>query len=232
MSDDFDFDKYWLRVFSMCLEDIAGNDIKQTILEGSEEISTESTREEVLEWSQKAMNNLDDLVTEDQKYEIMTGCSCQYPRKNLQKYKALYVETNDLALVHSKMKADFEIFLKDNLKLEPRYFNEIIKRDMGMAGRLNGNTIIATKIPKSAYIKEWFEEPDPTKKRAIFCHCPRIRDTLVDPNNKLPEHYCLCGAGFYKGIWEFILDKPVKVEVLESVMEGDEVCKVGIYLTE
>jgi predicted hydrocarbon binding protein len=46
----------------------------------------------------------------------------------------------------------------------------------------------------------------------------------------LPKTYCYCGAGFYKGIWEEILQKPVEVEVLESVLDRGEVCKIAIYL--
>jgi hypothetical protein len=230
MSDDFDFDKYWLRVFSMCVEDYANEEIKNQILLGSEEISSETPRQEVFDWSQQAMKKLDELVDEDQKYEIMTTCSCQYPRSNLQKFKDLYDETKDVRLVHQKMQEYFEIYLKEQMKVEDKYIQEIIKRGMGMAGKFDGKTIIATKIPKSAFIPEWFEETDSNKKRALFCHCPRIRDVLDDPNNELPKEYCLCGAGFYKGIWEFILSVPVKVEVLETVMKGDEVCKIGIYL--
>ncbi len=232
MSDDFDFDKYWLRVFSMCLDDIAGEEVKKKVLEGSENISSDTTRDDVLDWSKGAMEKLDNLVDEEQKYEIMTGCSCQYPRSNLQEFKQLYAETQDLELVHSKMQNQFETFLTETLKLEEKYVKAIIERNMGMAGKLEGNKIIATKIPKSAFVKEWFEETDPDKRRALFCHCPRVRDSLVDPNKSLPEHYCLCGAGFYRGIWEEILQKSVRVEVLETVMQGDEVCKVGIFLPE
>ena len=46
----------------------------------------------------------------------------------------------------------------------------------------------------------------------------------------IPVIYCYCGAGFYTGIWEEILQKPVKVEVLESVLKGDDVCTFAIYL--
>ena len=112
------------------------------------------------------------------------------------------------------------------------YKEEIIKRGMGMAGRLEERTIIATKIPKSAFIKDWFEESDSLKKRAIFCHCPRIREVMDKEENELPIFHCYCGAGFYKVIWEEILQKPVEVEVLETVMNGGEVCKVAIYLPE
>lgn len=47
---------------------------------------------------------------------------------------------------------------------------------------------------------------------------------------KLYPTYCYCGAGFYKGIWEEILKKPVKVEVLKTVMKGDDICQIAIYL--
>ena len=47
---------------------------------------------------------------------------------------------------------------------------------------------------------------------------------------KFPELFCYCGAGFYKGIWEEIIQEEVKVEVLESVLKGDDVCKIAIYL--
>jgi hypothetical protein len=100
---------------------------------------------------------------------------------------------------------------------------------MGLAGKLEGDAIIATKIPKSGYIREYFAEKDIVKKRAIYCHCPRIRDALKTSTEISPT-YCYCGAGYYKGIWEEILQRPVKVELLESVLKGDEACKIAIDL--
>jgi len=72
-------------------------------------------------------------------------------------------------------------------------------------------------------------EPDPEKKRALYCHCPRIRDVLKT-SQTIPPIYCYCGAGFYKGMWEEILQEPVEVELLESVLKGDDVCKVAVHL--
>jgi predicted hydrocarbon binding protein len=56
-----------------------------------------------------------------------------------------------------------------------------------------------------------------------------VRDALSTSETISPT-YCYCGAGFYKGIWEEILQEPVAVEVLESVVQGDEVCKIAVYL--
>jgi hypothetical protein len=92
-----------------------------------------------------------------------------------------------------------------------------------------GDTIIATKIPKSGYLVEYMRETDPKTKRQYYCHCPRIRDALKSGAAISPT-YCYCGAGFYRGIWEEILGRPVQVELLESVLQGDDVCKIAIKL--
>jgi predicted hydrocarbon binding protein len=84
-------------------------------------------------------------------------------------------------------------------------------------------------IPKSGYLFEYLMEADPEKRRETYCHCPRVRDALKI-SETIPPIYCYCGAGFYIGIWEEILQKPVEVEVLETVLSGDVVCKIAIQM--
>jgi hypothetical protein len=98
-----------------------------------------------------------------------------------------------------------------------------------VAGVLEAGRIVATKIPKSGCLRAYLAEEDLARRRALYCHCPRIRDVLLS-GETLPKAYCACGAGFYQGIWEEITQAPVKVEVLESVLAGGEVCRVGIYI--
>ncbi len=232
MSEEFDFDKYWLKKFSRCVDEVVGIEIKEEILMGSDEISQSTSRDAVFEWTNKALIKLADLVDDQKQIDILTGCACQVPKENLQVFRRLYEETRDINLVHSKLQEQFENFLNDTLKLEDKYKQEILKRNMGQAGKIEGRTIISTKIPKSDYIREWFDETDKSRKRAIFCHCPRIRTVLEDPEKVLPKHHCYCGAGFYKALWEEIIQKPVKVEILETVIHGGEVCKIAIHLPE
>jgi predicted hydrocarbon binding protein len=108
---------------------------------------------------------------------------------------------------------------------------EIINRGWGLAGIIDGDSVIATKIPKSGFLVAYFNETDPQKKRQYYCHCPRVRE-VIQHGETLPKIYCYCGAGYYKGIWEEILQKPVQVEVIESVLEGGEVCKISIHLPQ
>ncbi len=200
-------------------------------MEGSEGLSSLSSRQEVVDWSRAAMERLDALVDEEQAKEIMSGCACQYPRSALQGIKEDYAATGDLDKAQQMLQAQFEAMLRDSLQLSDEIVAEIVRRGWGSAGVRQGNTIIAIKIPKSAYLLDYMNETDPGKKRQYYCHCPRIREVLKGSETISPT-YCYCGAGFYKGIWEEILQQPVRVEVLESVLDGGQVCKIAIHLPQ
>lgn len=231
MSKDIDFEKNWLTKFSKGIDKFVGKEIRKEILRGSENFSDNSEREKVIEWSKTAMKKLNFYVDEENRINIMLGCACQYPRSQLQGIKNKYKETKSLELAHQMLQEQFETFLKDpSLELNEETIQKIIKKGWGSAGIRKGNKIIATKIPKSGYIKNYFNTSNPVEKRQIYCHCPRVRDSLKMPDLDIPEIYCYCGAGFYKGIWEEILQKPVKVKVLESVLRGGDVCKIEILL--
>jgi hypothetical protein len=229
MSQQQDFERAWLAKFSGRLDEIAGEEIRKEVMKASKGLSSQSSRQEVINWSKAAMERLDSLVDEAKRRQIMTGCACQYPKASLQGIREAYAATKDIDLAHQMLQEQFESFLKDSLQLDDELVEDIVNRGWGSAGVKEGNTIVATKIPKSGYFIEYMRETDPQRKRQLYCHCPRIRDVLATSETISPT-YCYCGAGFYKGIWEEILQQPVEVEVLESVLQGDEVCRIAIYL--
>ncbi|MBU7010251.1 MAG: hypothetical protein HXS46_06135 [Theionarchaea archaeon] len=224
-----DFERAWLAKFSRCLDEIGGEEIRKEIMEGSEELSMNSSRKDVIAWSKKAMEKLDSLVDEQKRIAIMTGCACQYPVSELDAAKKVYEETKDIDKVHHLLQEKFIQFLK-TIELDDHLIEDIINRGWGLAGTKKGNTITATKIPKSGHLIQYMREKDPEKKRALYCHCPRVNNA-VESGTKISSTYCYCGAGFYKSIWEYILQQPVTVEVLQSVLQGDEVCTIAIHLS-
>ena len=229
MPQELDFDRYWLEKFSQCLEENAGVEVRAAVMQGSEALSLNSDRQEVADWTKTAMEELNTLVDEEKLKTIMTSCACQYPKSDLQVIRQKYAETQDLDAVHIMLQQRFESFLRESLELDHAMVTEIINRGWGLAGIIDGDTIIATKIPKSGFLVQYMNESDPQKRRQYYCHCPRVRDVLKY-GQTLPKTYCYCGAGFYKSIWEEIIQKPVEVEVLESVLDGGEVCKIAIHL--
>jgi predicted hydrocarbon binding protein len=230
MSEQFDFERYWLGKFSRCLDEVAGGTVREQVMEGSEALDAQSSREEVISWSRRAMERLEALVDEDKQRQVMTGCACQYPKSGLQDVRKAYEESGDIELAHRMLQERFESFLRDSLELSDVHFQKVVRRGWGLAGIIEGDTIFATKIPKSGYLVQYLEETDPERRRQIYCHCPRIRDVL-ESSETISATYCYCGAGYYRGIWEEILQQPVEVEVVESVLKGDEVCRIAIHLS-
>ncbi|UCF70257.1 MAG: hypothetical protein JSW49_08675 [candidate division WOR-3 bacterium] len=224
-----DFERYWLSKLSTSLERSVGPDIRAKIMEGSEDLSDGTDRSEVVAWSARAMALLDERVEAAKRFDVMTGCACQCPNTELRGIRAKYEETSDIDIVLEMLQKKFVSFLKDELKLSATVVDVIIRKGWGLAGRREGGKIIATKIPKSAYIADYLKETDPVKKRAIYCHCPRIRGALMS-GVSISSTYCYCGAGYYRGIWEEILQERVRVELLESVLKGDDVCTIAIHL--
>ncbi len=231
MTEAFDFDRAWMDKFRIHLDETVGEEIREMVIQGGEALSAESSRLEVIEWTRRAMERLDSLVDERASRSVLSACTCHYPKANLQEIKAVYATTKDIDRVHGMLQEQFESFLKDSMRVSEEMLAEIVARGWGSAGIRQGNTIVATKIPKSGHLIEYMNETDPEIRRQYYCHCPRVREAVKD-NLMILSTYCYCGAGFYKGIWEEILQRPVEVEVLESVLSGDEVCKIAIYLPD
>ena len=229
MSEQLDFERAWLEKFSSCLDETVGEDIRKKVIQGSENLSSDSSRQVVIDWFRGAMERLDSLADEEDRNQIMTGPACQYPKSSLREIRERYEATKDIDIALQMLQAQFESFLTDIMQLDAGMIDEIVRRGWGAAGVRQGDTIIATKIPKSGFLVEYMNETDPQKKRQLYCHYPRIRDVLKSSDTLSPT-YCYCCAGFYRGIWEEILGQPVVVELPESVLKGDEACKVAAYL--
>ncbi|NIN00242.1 MAG: hypothetical protein GTO24_19845 [candidate division Zixibacteria bacterium] len=229
--NEVDFERSWLSKFSDCLHTIAAEEIRKKVLQGSDKLTSASSKTEIIDWTKEAMKRLDTLVDEEKRIQIMTGCACRYPESDLQEIKKAFQETKNIDVVHGMLQEKFVSFLKNTLGPDDQLVEDIMNRGWGLAGIRKGNAIIATKIPKSGNLTQYMKEKDPGKKRVLYCHCPRISDAIAS-KRKISPTYCYCGAGFYKGIWEYILQQPVKVEVLESVLKGDDVCKIAIHLPE
>lgn len=60
----------------------------------------------------------------------------------------------------------------------------------------------------------------------VRCFCSLVNAT----EGKMSLTYCHCSKGFVKKLWESVLERPVKVELIQSVVSGAEECKFAIYL--
>ncbi len=227
---EFDFEIQWQGKLSSNLKKTIGQERAKIVAAGKETLSDASSGEELINWTKGMMERLESSTTETEIHDIMTGCACRYPEEELKIIRDEFRKTGSSDRAHALLQKEFEKSIRIYKQLEDEHMNYILERGMGAAGVKNGNTIIATKIPKD--FKKYYESTDPSEKPFLYCHCPRIRSMLKEGKTDIPSSYCYCGAGFYRWMWEFVTDKPVRVEVSESILKGDDLCRIKIHLSE
>jgi predicted ArsR family transcriptional regulator len=58
------------------------------------------------------------------------------------------------------------------------------------------------------------------------CYCGSVSKT----RQPISTSYCQCSCGWYKQLFESILEKPVRVELVDSIIHGADACKFVIYI--
>ena len=90
--------------------------------------------------------------------------------------------------------------------------------------------IIIKKIPHMA--KEYLAEKDERKRQYYYCHCPWVKEAFKESDRPISPVFCNCSAGFYRAYWEIVSGQPVRVDVLESLLKGDSICKFAVHIPE
>jgi hypothetical protein len=198
----------WLEKFKAALKRFAGEKVGKQVL-GSEKISPNSTPEKKARWIKEAIERLDSLVEDKEtRRSILLCCSHRFPKTRIQKLRTKLIRFGSIDALLEHMHTDSSC--------EGLSYYEYPKRE--------GNIIYVTKIPYSRAKYEAATNPD--EKRRAYCHCSWVRAT-TEP---ISQTFCLCGSGWYKTLWEGILRQPVRVEVLKTVVHGDEDCTFAIHL--
>lgn len=92
----------------------------------------------------------------------------------------------------------------------------------------DGNTLYVTKIPYDP--DKYLSETDPRLKRYYACHCPFAREAIKSGSPEISPNWCYCSGGFAKHPFEIVMGRPLRVELLQSVLKGDPVCRFAIHL--
>jgi hypothetical protein len=93
-----------------------------------------------------------------------------------------------------------------------------------------GNVIYEAKIPYMA--AEFLAESDPRKRAYLYCHCPWARESLRNGETRVPGVFCNCSAAFHKKPYDVIFGRPLRAEVIETVLRGNPWCRFAIYLPD
>jgi hypothetical protein len=194
----------WDNRFSKHLEIVLGEDARAEVLECYNNVSHSSTREERAQAVRCAIEKLDEIATDDQKFEILSQCAHVFPPELIEAMRIVYAETQSVECVLQAMQ---------DAGNYPKFSRE-------------GNTLYSSKAPynKDAYEKATTRE----EKMRAYCFCPMIKFNL----DEVGGTFCYCGSGWARRLWEGILSKPVRVEIMKSLTKDDDECTFAVHLPE
>jgi hypothetical protein len=219
--------------------DILGVDRRDAIFDGVPLPPLGTPNQEKVEIAQKVMTRLVEIADPQECDQILSNSLRDLEDAWFQDDKKLYDECRDIDEFLDKNAQNFIAMLgkirdEDDLFFTQEITDEVLEyvrnEPLIARGVREGNTLYEVKIPHMT--KDFLAETDPQSRRYYYCHCPWVKEALKHGKADIPPTFCTCSAGFHKKRWEVILGQPLKAEIVESVLKGDDWCKIAIHLPE
>ncbi|MFW9995828.1 MAG: GyrI-like domain-containing protein [Candidatus Odinarchaeota archaeon] len=203
----------WNRLFSENLNRVLGEKARKEVMQGIEKLTFESTIAERFQWTRGAVERLDNLADEDQKYDILSSCAHVFPSAPIEKARTVYETVKKQT--------------GDSLKAVDAVIEHMDEDNAFVRPQREGRIIYDTKNP--AYPQDYEKATTDIERRKAACFCPTVRHHF---DEGMSDTYCYCGSGWCRRQWELITGKPVRIDVVQSVLKGDSVCQFAIHLPD
>jgi len=204
----------WDELLAGNLVQVLGGETARQVMRGNEELTIASMVEQRFRWVRGAIERLEGLADEEERYEILSRCAHVFPGSQIEKLRTVYEEartrTGDVLEAVDAVIA----FMGE----DPGW---------GERPRREGKFIYSSKKPRDP---EGYEKAEiGLEKRKAYCYCPLVREHL---EGGMPITFCYCGAGWYRQQWEGAIGKSVIIEIERSILKGDDLCEFVIRLPD
>ena len=175
-----------------------------------------------LNWIQKLNKSLELAVSEEIREEIMAGSEsltsasgpvtkAKWVQAAMERMDSLLDEKTRVQVME-RSSCDFEKRKREAKKIyeSSRNIDEFIEKLGNRCNQLErkGDILYCTKI--------------------YGCDCGWVRATKTP----ISSTFCHCAKGYIIKYFEAVFQRPLKVELLQSVVNGDEVCQFAIHLDD
>jgi effector-binding domain-containing protein/predicted hydrocarbon binding protein len=195
----------WENRLTYQLEYQLGEPLAAEILEGHDRITAFSTAEERSKWVISALERLDRIGTEEQKYQIISRCSHVRPTADIEQYRAAFEKHRNI-----------DEFLSEYSK-NPAFVEKPYRE---------GKILYMSKQPCNP--EEYKKAKTQDEVIKAYCFCPVVMAGLQE----MPRTFCYCGAGWTRQLIEGLLGEPVKIDIVSSVTQGGKICKFAVHLPD
>ncbi len=221
------------------LSEVVGEEKSKKILQGIDfpVLGTLSVKKPVI--TKKVIQRLEESLDEKTCHKILVSNLHGIPKESYNKQRGKFLETKNVDEYLAERHVNFIKTLEKHRDDQTLFYTqevddevvEHVKNNPQIEGGVRkGNILYAEKIPYLT--KKFLNETDENMKKYFYCHCAWVRESLKTGEIDVPSKFCKCSAGYYKNQWDVILDQPVDVEVLETILDGDSRCLFAIHLPE
>lgn len=204
----------WNALLAQNLDRVLDAAARQEVMRGSENLTIDSPVAERFEWVKGMVTRLQELADERAQYEILSSCAHVFPVEQIAKLRRVYENARDES-GDALVAVDAVIAFMD---ADPGWSE---------APRRAGQVIYSAKQPRDRAGYE--QAQDDLARRKAYCFCPLVREHL---DEGMPRAFCYCGAGWFRQQWEGALGKPVAVEIVKSILAGDDLCEFALRLPD
>ncbi len=206
----------WLDGFESGLQECGGEHLVAEIAEGSASLDGEIDASKIRDWVRNALERFDAAIPDPRtRASVLNRCAHHYPRAELDRMRAAYDESSDLDAFIDRLATDKSLF-------PARIWTDSYE----------GRTVAYIERSIPPWQREAHEQAeDPRMRRYYACFCPLVREA-IRRDEALSASFCNCSGGWFVQMWEAILDRRLRVDVVESVLQGEERCVFRVHLPQ
>ena len=201
----------WIEKFIESIDHFAGESIRKKVMSTGEKLRLKTSSRKA-EWISGIMKKLEASTDEETLKKIMIAtCPHKFPKGRIQQLKRKYKKLGDIDKL-------LVIMRNDHSWKGTSYYDHPIRK---------GNIIYMTKIP---YDPNAHNNANTDKEKHLaYCHCPWIKAAIVE-KKEVPPIFCYCASAWDKQLWEGILEKEIKTELISCLLKGDDRCIHAFHL--
>ncbi len=216
---------------------IAGEEIRQRVYEEIEFPQLGAPQEDYPELTKKILARMEAELPQAACRDIMTWNYHKVPaaafdeaKKRFQKAKSI---DEYLKGEHKRLVDELESHMKQGRlwfeqEITPEVLEFVKSNQEINTGVRRGDRIFKTKIPYAP--KQFLKENNPNLRRYYACHCQLVRTAIRKGKPRISPTFCYCSGGYEKLHFNVIFDENVEVELLETLLKGDNRCRFAIKI--
>ncbi len=179
---------------------------------------------------------LHEVLGQNGMIKVLAGNHHRLEPDQFDQEKELYAAAGSMAEYLRDKHMRLTARLREHCESGKLWFEQVITPEVVDYVRENQNiqtgvfadgAVTITKIPYAP--DRWIKETDPILKRHYACHCPFVRSAILSGTEVSPL-WCYCSGGFTKLLFDHIFGQELEVEMLCSVLAGDQECRFRVKL--